>query len=64
MVRLPVVFAGVFGDIQYALDNTEPPVSGAFAAVSTRYFQVWFRDPSAGGSNYDLSDGLRITFGV
>ena len=25
-------------------------------------FQYWFRDPSAGGSAYDLSDGYQITF--
>ena len=29
---------------------------------STWYFQFWFRDPAAGGSRFNLSDGLQVSF--
>jgi hypothetical protein len=25
-------------------------------------FQFWFRDPPAGGANFNLSDGLKVVF--
>lgn len=28
----------------------------------TRYFQCWYRDPSAGGTSFNTSDGLSVTF--
>lgn len=33
-----------------------------FAPASTWNFQFWYRDPNAGGSNFNLSDGLHVTF--
>jgi hypothetical protein len=36
-----------------------------FAALtpgSTWYFQFWYRDPDAGGSNFNLSNGLHVVF--
>jgi len=29
---------------------------------STWYFQFWYRDPAAGGSRFNLSNGLQVSF--
>jgi hypothetical protein len=39
--------------------------SGQFAQLTpgaTWYFQFWYRDPNAGGSNFNLSNGLHVVF--
>ena len=59
--RLPVVFASG-GAIDYYLDNTLYPASGSIVAGSTWSFQAWYRDPAAGGSNFNLSDAVRVEF--
>jgi hypothetical protein len=33
-----------------------------FAPGSQWYFQFWYRDPNAGGANFNLSDGLHVVF--
>ncbi|TDJ76351.1 MAG: DNRLRE domain-containing protein [Planctomycetota bacterium] len=60
--RLDVVQAA--GNVlMYALDFTSPPTpAGLITAGSTWHFSAWFRDPAAGGSNFDLSDALTVTF--
>ena len=54
------------GTLQRQLDFTQgPPASGASAITpgSTWRFQFWFRDPAGpGGSGFNLSDALRVTF--
>ncbi len=35
-----------------------------FQPASTWNFQFWYRDVAAGGSNFNLSDGLSVQFGV
>ncbi|MAF64454.1 MAG: hypothetical protein CMJ84_02180 [Planctomycetes bacterium] len=62
VVRLGVSFASGLGELDFDVDNETPPVSGDFTPGSVWNFQAWFRDPAAGGSTFDLSDGLRITF--
>ncbi len=37
-------------------------VAAGMTAGQTRHFQFYFRDPAAGGSNADLSDGLSVSF--
>jgi hypothetical protein len=49
--------------MQVTIDNQAAPISGAFTPGSVWNFQAWFRDPVAGGANFDLSDGLEVTFG-
>jgi hypothetical protein len=47
------------------VDFTQPPASGgggAITAGSTWNFQLWYRDPAAGGAGVNLSDALRATF--
>ena len=64
VVRFSVQQASAFGDLWQPVDMLAPPVNGAFSAGSVWNFQSWFRDPTAGGSGFNLSDGLSITFGA
>ncbi|HJP01343.1 MAG TPA: FG-GAP-like repeat-containing protein [Planctomycetota bacterium] len=60
--RLGVVSTGT-GTCSYLVDYTNPPQSsGQITAGSTWFFQFWYRDPSAGGAGYNLSDALRLHF--
>ena len=43
------------------LDLSTSPLD-ALQPGDTRYFQFWYRDPSAGGAPFNLSDGLAVTF--
>lgn len=66
MFRLspPAVVDGS-GHIERALDFDAPPAGagpGAIGAGSTRYFQLWYRDPSGGPAGFNLSDGLEVRF--
>jgi hypothetical protein len=63
LYRLPVVSTNAAGIGSYLLDNSVPPSSsGQITEFSTWYFQYWYRDPSAGGANFNLSDSLEATF--
>jgi hypothetical protein len=57
----PFAQADGSGNLQLAFDNTGPShvqvVPGA-----TLNFQAWFRDPAAGMTGFNLSDGLEVTF--
>jgi hypothetical protein len=44
------------------VNNAQAPAAGALVSGSTWFFQCWFRDTAAGGSNTNLSNGLRVTF--
>jgi hypothetical protein len=62
--RLPVVYADATGTMVHNLDTSAPPSAATEITVgSTWNFQAWFRDPSAGGSVDNFSDGLQVTFG-
>lgn len=57
-VELPVD-----GRLLHAVDFAHPPnPSGAILPGSTWHFQAWYRDPQAGGSQFNLSDGLTVGF--
>ncbi len=58
--RLPVVFSDVTGVLQHSLDFTG--AASAITPFTVWNFQAWFRDPAAGGSSFNLSDGLEILF--
>lgn len=61
--RLPITFVGPGGTAAQPLDITNPPqASGTITAGSTWYFQFWHRDPHAGGSNTNFTDGLKVPF--
>jgi hypothetical protein len=50
------------GDVFQALDLTNLPQGHVVGAGDVRLFQFWYRNPAAGGSNFNLSDGLRVDF--
>jgi len=51
------------GVLRHALAIDDPPEpAGQITAGSTWKFQAWFRDPAAGLSGFNLSDGLSVTF--
>ena len=55
-----------FGDAIRPLDFTQPPANagpGEITGGATWYFQCWYRDPlGPGGSGFNFSDGLDVTF--
>ena len=59
--RLPVVFGGG-NTITHPVDNTQTPSAGVIVAGSTWNFQAWYRDPNAGGGNFNLSDAVQVEF--
>jgi glucose/arabinose dehydrogenase len=63
-VRLqPVLTVDGSGMTQLALDLAgAPPQGGGIDPGDSRSFQLWYRDPAAGGSNFNLSDALRVVF--
>jgi len=53
------------GTAQRLLDFDQPPAGGGPGQIvpgATWNFQFWYRDPDAGGSNFNLSDGLSVSF--
>ena len=47
------------------MNLTQPPLNagaGQAAPLSRWYFQFWYRDPQAGGSFFNLSNGLEAVF--
>jgi subtilisin family serine protease len=61
-IRLPVLEANLFGDFVQAFDAQALPAASMLSPGMTRYFQLWYRNPAAGGAGYNLSDGLRVHF--
>jgi hypothetical protein len=62
LVRLPVTQTDVLGLAAWPLDLVAPPVSGQITAGSTWNFQFWYRDPAGGGSAFNLSSAVEVTF--
>lgn len=58
--RLPATSTNLFGDNDFAVDNTALPSGQVFVAGQTYAFQFWYRDPDAGGANYNASEGLIV----
>ncbi|MFT5052212.1 MAG: hypothetical protein ACI8QZ_003644 [Chlamydiales bacterium] len=63
----PPLMADAMGSNSRALDFGVPPLggggAGAVTPASTWNFQLWYRDASGpGGTGFNLSDGLSITF--
>jgi len=61
--RLPIQPV-VAGGITLAVDYNNLPANPAaqISAGSTWNFQLWYRDPAAGGTTYNFSNGLNATF--
>jgi hypothetical protein len=60
--RLSAVQANAFGDTAFNLDLTSLPQGVQVQAGESWNFENWYRDPAAGGANYNGSDGLNVIF--
>ncbi len=55
--------SGSSGTYTRAVDLPSPTTGGSVINPgSTWYFQYWYRDPQAGGANFNLTDALGGTF--
>jgi hypothetical protein len=65
LFRLGLIHADGAGIASQQLRFDLPPANGGPGEIepgSVWNFQFWYRDPAGGGSNFNLSDGLRVTF--
>ncbi len=61
--RLQVHNTGFGGVLTHALDNTNPPTgAGQIFPGQTWNFQAWYRDPAAGMTGFNLSNGRSLVF--
>jgi hypothetical protein len=60
--RLGVTSTNGSGVATRTLDFNNMPNGGEIAPNSTWNFQYWFRDPPAGGAQFNLTDGVEVTF--
>lgn len=56
----PVQVSG--NTLSRSIDFTTLQPAGAITSGSTWNLQAWFRDPPAGGAQFDLSDAVEVTF--
>ena len=61
--RLNPAVSTTLGEATRALDLTQTPLD-TYQPGDTRYFQFWYRDPNDpnGVANFNLSDGIELTF--
>ncbi len=61
--RLNPAVSTTLGEATRALDLSQTPLD-TYQPGDTRYFQFWYRDPNDpnGASNFNLSDGVEVTF--
>lgn len=62
IVRLSIVPADSFGLVFYPLNFPTLVAPGVIAPGQDWNFQFWFRDAAAGGSNFNLTNGLHVRF--
>jgi len=62
LFRLPVVQADSGGMVGYSLNFDSLPGGGAIGSGSLFYFQLWYRDPIAGGAQFNFSDAIGVPF--
>ena len=61
--RLPIGSADPGGVFSFMLDLTVPNAAGNIVSGSSWNFQCWYRDPMGpGGSGFNLSDGINVSF--
>ena len=58
VVRMDVIY-GSCGLFEYTIDFQ---THGASLPLGPVHFQCWYRDPAAGGSGFNLSDGYTVVF--
>jgi hypothetical protein len=60
--RLPTLNCNEFGDASFLLDLNALVPPNVINAGETWSFQFWYRNPAAGGANFNASDGLQVEF--
>ena len=60
--RLPSTVTDTNGEVVYPINYNALPVAMPITAGSVMNFQLYFRDPPAGGANFNLTDGRQATF--
>jgi len=60
--RLPIQPVDIFGSVRRVLDFSQLPAAGQILPGSTWNFQFWYRDPQAGGSGFNFTDAIEVTF--
>jgi len=61
----PPLLTDASGAASLNVNLTQPPLNagpGQATPLSRWYFQFWYRDPQAGGSFFNLSNGLEAVF--
>jgi hypothetical protein len=61
-IRLPTLNADGNGVAIHAIDFNALPLGGDIDPGETWNFQFWYRNPAAGGANFNSSDALEATF--
>jgi len=64
LFRFPPAAVGAWGVAGQPVDYATLPAAGAITAGSTWRFQYHYRDPAGGGSQFNLTEGLEILFGI
>jgi hypothetical protein len=59
--RLPLFQTDSAGNVNFPTDMTANPLNTVLPG-DVRGFQLWYRDPLAGGAFFNASDALEITF--
>jgi len=62
VLRMPILTTTATGDASMPVNLYNLPAGQGVVAGSVRYFQLWYRNPAAGGSGFNLSDGLEVRF--
>ena len=60
--RLGIVNVDAFGFAWKAVDVNNLPQNDVFSVSEVVNFQLWYRDPAAGGAGFNLTDGLSVTW--
>ena len=60
--RLPASTSNIFGDYVLEPDLANMPAGGQVSAGQSWGFQLWYRDPDAGGAFFNASDGILVPF--
>lgn len=61
-IRLPAITTNSTGGAGYLLNFGNLPAAGPILPGNTRNFVLWYRDPAAGGANFNFSNGLSVQF--
>lgn len=59
--RMPAATSSAAGTLSIPFGAAQSALYG-ITENDTRYFQIWFRDPTAGGSNTNTTNGLEVVF--